>query len=378
MKVKSVLSLDEMQLRPHVEYDKGLKRYVGFVSSEFIDSDEPEIATHGLVFIARGLTLHWKQVVGYVLTGNSTNSAKLWNFVKNVIVCLYSHSLIVKCVTSDMGSNNRGMWGGIGVHSIRNQVNCKVSHPCKPDENIYFVADVSHLLKNIRNCLLSQDINLPEGIVNENQLKSNAVSVKHVATLVEHQEKGGPVLVPNLTKNVVNPSAFEKMRVPLARNFFSCNVSSALLFSVSIGIMPNEAVDTSWFIQHIGKWYDIMSSRNKSDALSTSNIDKLLHLKNILKWFPSLCFNGKAVWKPIQTGVQLSTTSILELYDELTSRGLIEYLLTSRLSTDCVENFFSQVRETGDSHPIPVKFRHVIRMISVAQYSHIPKSLVMM
>ena len=368
-----VLSLDEMQLRPHVEYDKGLKRYVGFVSKEFCNSEEPAIATHALVFIVRGLTVHWKQVIAYVLTENSTKPDKLWDFVRNLIVCLYSHGILVKCVTSDMGSNNRGMWGVIGVHSIRNQVNCKISHPCKPEENIYFVADVPHLLKNIRNCLLSQNINLPETTVSKMKLKSNMVSIKHVENLVEQQEKGGLVLVPDLTMKMLNPSTFEKMRVPVARNLFSCKVSSAMIFCVAVGLIPHEATATSWFIE-IGKWYDIMLSRQKSDALSSINADKLLHLKEILASFPSLYFSGNRIWKPIQAGVLLSTTSVLQLFEELSSRGLIEYLLTSRLSTDCVENFFSQVRGTGDSHPTPVKLRHVIRMISVAQYSHMPAS----
>ena len=205
-----MLSLDEMQLRPYVEYDKGLKRYVGFVNATLNNTDELEMATHALVFVVRGLTMHWKQVVAYAFTGNSTSPQKLWNFVKMLVMCLHSSGMLVKCISSDKGSNNRGMWGTVGVHSIRAQVNCKIPHPSKPEENLYFAADVPHILKNIRNCLLSQDIMLPEDTVNEYDLKSNRVSMKHVESLVELHEVGGPVVVLNLTKQVVNPMHLKK------------------------------------------------------------------------------------------------------------------------------------------------------------------------
>lgn len=52
---------------------------------------------------------------------------------------------------------------------------------------------------------------------------------------------------------------------------------------------------------------------------------------------------GKGDWKPCQTGVILTTTSVLSLAEELLDAGHT-YLLTGRLTQDCLENLFSVVR----------------------------------
>jgi len=59
---------------------------------------------------------------------------------------------------------------------------------------------------------------------------------------------------------------------------------------------------------------------------------------------------------------------VLDLYNDLVVSGKYSFLMTGRLTQDCVENLFSCIRGRGDSHPSPVHFRHNLRIISLSQY----------
>ena len=58
----------------------------------------------------------------------------------------------------------------------------------------------------------------------------------------------------------------------------------------------------------------------------------------------------KSCWKPVQTGVKLSTTSMICLVQELLSSPDIKYISTARFTQDALENLFSQIR--GKAFPI--------------------------
>lgn len=75
----------------------------------------------------------------------------------------------------------------------------------------------------------------------------------------------------------------------------------------------------------------------------------------------------KREWKPLQTGVILSTTSIISLAGDLLDRGILEFLLTSRLTQGCIENLFSVVRS---KNPVPTarEFKYALKTTTVAQY----------
>jgi len=61
---------------------------------------------------------------------------------------------------------------------------------------------------------------------------------------------------------------------------------------------------------------------------------------------------------PFQKGIIISSRSLLELYSELSIRYRVQFILTSRLNQDVLENFFSRVRALGGSngHPSSVDF----------------------
>jgi hypothetical protein len=70
------------------------------------------------------------------------------------------------------------------------------------------MADTPHLLKNVSNCLLTQDILLPDRLCQEHHLPSNRVSLDYVRMLVTLQENMELKLAPKLNKTHVDPGQY--------------------------------------------------------------------------------------------------------------------------------------------------------------------------
>lgn len=69
-----------------------------------------KIANKVLVFMVRGLTLYWKQPLGYFFACNVTPVNHLKTLLLNCIKFLFSVGLNVKVVVADQGSNNVGVF----------------------------------------------------------------------------------------------------------------------------------------------------------------------------------------------------------------------------------------------------------------------------
>lgn len=69
----------------------------------------------------------------------------------------------------------------------------------------------------------------------------------------------------------------------------------------------------------------------------------------------------------MQTGITITTTSIIELTNYLINERSYRYVLTGRLTQDCVENLFSSIRV---KHPIPtaLQFQQNLKLIVISQY----------
>ncbi|KAF2891237.1 hypothetical protein ILUMI_14937 [Ignelater luminosus] len=129
------------------------------------------------------------------------------------------------------------------------------------------------------------------------------------------------------------PSHFKKMKVMTSTNVISRSVSSALKF-LSEALNRPFYLTSAWFIDQVEKWFYLMSSRHPSSALSKINLtaynDAGQFLKDFMDLFTRMEVGPKKVWKPSQTGVLISTQSVLELQAELLEIKKYEFFLTSR------------------------------------------------
>ena len=136
-------------------------------------------------------------------------------------------------------------------------------------------------------------------------------------------------------------------------------------------LAKNEYKTTTWFTYVISQWFEIMSSRTIYNSLQKSNPDKLKFIINFLEefkdFFSQLKFGQSGHWKPFQTGVLISTTSIIDLSQYLLNYQEYSFILPGRFTQDCIENLFSGLR-SKQSILNGLQFFINLKLITVSQY----------
>ena len=165
-----VLTLDEMSITPSLELHLGSGRLFGDTT---LPGHKGQ-ATHALVFMLAGATTRWKQVVAYHYSGNSTDGAVYRPIILTILEAAASIGLHVVNITTDMGSPNRAMWKSFGVTYAKPWI----EHPVEPHQRLYFMADVPHVVKNLKSALVNGHvITIPQDVVDKEKLPSSQVSV---------------------------------------------------------------------------------------------------------------------------------------------------------------------------------------------------------
>lgn len=372
------LYLDEMEMAPGYEHDRGEDCFLGGVTLPD-NLDNPGIAAnHACVFMLGGLNSRWKQVVAYHFTGRSIDPQALKDVVFEIIQLAFECSLRVLVVTSDMGPANRGLWHLLGLSSHRLSVTvCSVPHPHLDGRLLYFMPDAAHVLKNIRGQFLnSHTFTLGEDTVKLNHLPSATVNVDHVTAVLDFDEENELKIAPRLSDIHTSTGHFTKMKVGIAVQLFR-ESPPAIRYLIRQKKLPAEAETTAWFMQLVSKWYSLMSARHPKVALSHLDMHKhnraVQTLKLAVDTFLCMKMGNTNHWKPSQAGVVSATHVVLQLQEQLLCDDRYKFFLTGRLTQDCVENLFSVVRIRK---PLPTAYdvKCTLKLISVSQFLHTPRS----
>ena len=274
-----------MAITPCIEYDWSISEISG--NATLPGHSGP--ATHGLVFMLGGLSSRWKQVVAYFLTGNKTDGSCFRSIILAIIEKAAAIGLHVCAVTSDMGAPNRAMWATFGVTTNRQFNITSIAHPINPEKNLYFLADVPHIIKNLKSAFINGlAIYLTERVCRENKLTSNIVNLEAVKDLMEFQKDSDLKLAPSLKESMLKPSHFDKMKVSNALHFFSHSVSSAIRYMVQTNGRNSDYLTTAYFIEQCNRWFDLMSSRHSVLALSRKDPERYQAAIDFLQSFVSL------------------------------------------------------------------------------------------
>jgi len=103
-----------------------------------------------------GTASRWKHIVAYFYTGDSFNGETIKDIIFQIINKAKNIGLRVNCVISDMGPGNCKIWKCCGINVGRSSdIKNYIPHPFNPDRFLYFIADVPHLLKNLKELLLT-------------------------------------------------------------------------------------------------------------------------------------------------------------------------------------------------------------------------------
>lgn len=223
------------------------------------------------------------------------------------------------------------------------------------DNVIYPIFDPPHLIKGIRNNLITKNLEYYlDG-------KKRIAKWAHLEALY----KDGPGfkglrLVPKLTARHVIPNLIPKMKVKYATQVFSKTVSVAMGFTAGIGRIPKESTDTAEILLFFDQLFDsvngsyskIVNGKIYRSAVSPKSPHHKLWHKS-LPILKSMKFIGERVrlvpsissWiKTIQAFQQISKT--------LHGLGLRSLLLRN-FNQDPLENFFGAIRAHGQRNVMP-------------------------
>ncbi|XP_035232071.1 uncharacterized protein LOC118203881 [Stegodyphus dumicola] len=287
------LLVDEMEIASYQDFDTSSKSFIGNVTL-----GKPAVAKHYTIVMLRGLKTSWKQIVANELTGPSTSGSDMKDLIHRTVVAATEIGLTVRASVSDMGSNNRAMWSSLDVSVSRTdrKTNYNIGGP---DVFIHSIADVPHLIKNMRNAFLSSIIILPEEFRQQHALPSRIVSSVYVKRLWSSEIESDAAL----------RSLHHLNRVHLFPTHFS---------SMNGGICC------------------------------------------------AIVFFWKA-WKPFQTGIIMSTLSVVKLSKELFSEGFT-FFLPGRLTQDALENAFSQIRRKSGAKPTALQAKRALKLVCLSQF----------
>ena len=164
---------------------------------------------------------------------------------------------------------------------------------------------MTDLLVFLRLRLVVQASYAPILINLDNNTASSEVSVGPLKDLVSIQESMPLKLAPNLSRGVLEPSHFEKMKVSSAMHVFSKATSATLRYMVKEERRPESYLTTAWFLEKMDHWFDLMSSRNPVTALSHFKMEQyeeaISFLRDSIHLFQCLKIGPKGSWKPVQT-----------------------------------------------------------------------------
>ncbi|KAH9372313.1 hypothetical protein HPB48_022831 [Haemaphysalis longicornis] len=97
---------------------------------------------------------------------------------------------------------------------------------------------------------------------------------------------------------------------------FSQSTASALRFMVEHESWDRAVLTTAWFIDQVNHWFDLMCTRSPTTALSLFDQEKYRSAIHFLRKFKEMFETvqmGGGEFKRVQTGIVLSTASILDL-----------------------------------------------------------------
>ncbi|KAJ8956758.1 hypothetical protein NQ314_006632 [Rhamnusium bicolor] len=362
-----VLIIDEMAITAAKVYDTSTWTFYGNITLP----EHTGLATHAFVFMIGGISSRWKQTVAYHFTGNSDNASVIQDILIHIISLVEEIGLRVCSVTSDMGPSNQALWKKLDVNAgPSTPIKNFCFNPAAPDRKLFFTPDVPHLFKNIKSALVNKIIIIPKDIQVQFSLPSNRVDISHINDLIEFQRSFQCKLAPKLNEADLNPSHYEKMRVSNASHVLSSEVSSALKFMAQELKRP-EYLTTAWFVEVVCKWFELMTSRHPIMALSRINEDiykkTLDFLKTFIDIFKRAKIGARELWKPVQKRVIITTQSILDIQQIFLEDKGYTFLLTSRFTQDCLENFFCVIR-SKQVIPNAVQFKNNLKSICISQY----------
>lgn len=358
-----LLCVDEMAIKANLFYGTGSDSIIG-LEDNGTGKKVFKPALTATVFMIRGLRNKWSQPICYNFFHSTCPAQTLKQTINDLVTKLKEIGLTVCALTSDMGSNN------IQLKNILEVT------PSKPyffvnEQKIFYMFDIPHLLKAVRNMLQKHNFVDKHG---------QEISWKYLEQFYNHDKNYPDRAAPKLTDSHIYPTNFEKMKVKFASQLFSKTVACGLNVYIRFGVLPASATKTALFVEMMDKLFDLLNSSHTSNAKEFNRAFKgeqyqLDFLNECLNFFSEVKVvdkTGKDVTNRMKfvNCFIITIKGLIQLWDCLSEK--FKFLFTRRLNQDVLENFFGTIRQQNGNcvNPTAIQFQRSFKKLLCVKLFH--------
>lgn len=221
-----VLLMDEMALSANLNYNRTKDMIEGFQDLGN-GRRKPVFSNHATVFMVRGVYRKFKQPVAFMLCENATDKINLKNMIIDIVRALRNTGLHIIATISDQGTNNVAAINSL-LHEtsetyIRRQEEKRHVGYEVDGINIVHLYDPPHLLKGVRNNMITKNIYF------DHQGKRKIAKWDHIVQFYNFDQIADDLrLCPKLTEQHIIPAKIKKMKVAYAAQVMSQRVSAIM------------------------------------------------------------------------------------------------------------------------------------------------------
>lgn len=156
------LMFDEITLEENLDFNGQKLCIDGYVDygKETIDVDEehPKLADHALVFVFKPYKASWIQPIGVFATSGAASGEDLKQLVDKALTILEQRGARVTNIVCDGAQTNRAFWKKCMISGKTENLKHYMSHPLLEEAKVYFLSDVPHLFKCVRNYIWNRKV----------------------------------------------------------------------------------------------------------------------------------------------------------------------------------------------------------------------------
>ncbi len=280
--------------------------------------------------------------------------------VEDIVTYLEEHGIYVWGIAFDLG--NKTLVSQLNLSPD----NVSLINPFDASRSIYAFPDCPHLLKLSRNHLLDQGYEF----VDDSGVKV-FLHKKDFEKLLDKDSGELQIAFKVRRESHLECTGSSCQRVRTAAQMLSSTIAKAFMY-----VFGEEKKAQADVVQTVNDWFDVLNSSSISSKKKLScgfglHLEDQLHvLKKMETLVSQMKVIGRSGMLPFQSGILISIRSVRQLYKDVRRQNPdVEFLLTTHLNQDCIENLFSRVRAiTGNNqHPTPVEALRRLRVLMLGK-----------
>ncbi|CAH2094612.1 unnamed protein product [Euphydryas editha] len=360
------LMFDEMSITPQIHFidqNDQLKGFAGIGKSK--------IANHALVFMIKGIRANYKQPVAYYFTSNM-NKTELKIVIKDIIKSIQDTGLKILCTVCDQSTVNVG-----AINDLLSEEKARYQRRgMEYRKDVFFVQgqeivpiyDVPHLLKGLRNNLLTKDMIYKDF---NDEGKEKVFKWHYLQQLYAADKSFGELrYLHKVTEEHINRDKLKKMRVKTAAQVFSHSVAVATEHLTARNLLTEECRHLIPMTLLLDKLFDSLNSNTfhvpdgkmykgcvKPSSPHHQLWEEAIKTLKTVKFIQKKKVGGKI--QMVETTVPSVNNFIKTiegmkaLWKKLNVKYGFDAMLTRHFNQDPIENFFGNIRSYGARNTAP-------------------------